>query len=139
MPLAAAFFSAGAGLLCSSAASRTVGAPPEAARASLIGWSPGVTCPAGAFEYDGRDKYGEMGFEWVGDVVGYPTDHIGNPESCCQTAGGDGIGIRYGPHDDIGLFYSMCNPTLGCMDTKRAYTCTVCECNVLVSVYRPVW
>ena len=62
----------------------------------------------------------------IGEVVGFPTTGVGNPQSCCQMSGGDGIGVRYGPHDDIGMFYSMCNPSMGCKGAAP-YTCTTCE------------
>ena len=90
-----------------------------AAAADEVAWTPGFTCPAGAFNDDSHSKYGKMGFEWVGDVVGYPIHHIGNPQSCCQEAGGDGI------HGEIGLFYTLCNPHMGCADPIKAYTCTI--------------
>lgn len=83
-----------------------------------LGWNQGNVCPAGAQNYDGsKDAYGNLGFDWVGDIVHSETN-IGNPESCCQIGGGDGI-------HGIGLFYSMCNPRMGCADPNKAYTCTV--------------
>ena len=130
------------------AAEEAAGPPGAAPGTGLVKWTPGVTCPAGAFEYDDHKKYGEMGFECercgsllcpclyesmsleasvrtgIGEVVGFPTTGVGNPQSCCQMSGGDGIGVRYGPHDDIGMFYSMCNPSLGCKDPAKKYTCT---------------
>lgn len=85
--------------------------------AGTVGWNSGNTCPAGSQNYDGsKDAYGKMGFDWVGNVKTVITS-IGNPESCCQSGGGDGI-------HGVGLFYSMCNPQMGCK-TKEAYTCTV--------------
>ena len=115
----AAAMAAAASMLCVHAAAAAAAAAP------LVGWTPGVTCPAGAMNDDSHEKYGDMGFEWIGDVVGYPTAHIGNPAECCMDAGGNGIGIPDGPKDDIGLFYSLCNPKLGCEDPKQAYMCTV--------------
>ena len=45
------------------AAEEAAGPPGAAPGTGLVKWTPGVTCPAGAFEYDDHKKYGEMGFE----------------------------------------------------------------------------
>ena len=104
-------------LILSAAACHGVLAWEAATGHASVSWAPGVTCPAGAFEFDPSSMYGESGYEWVGDVVA-SIHHIGNPQSCCQLAGGDGI-------HGIGRFYTLCNPKTGCHDSKRAYTCTI--------------
>jgi len=88
------------------------------------GWNPGNTCPAGAANWDPTPgAYGDMGFEWVGDPIGYPDVHIGNPQAACWDGGGDGL---LGPARGatwVGVHYSMCNPLMGCMNASLAYTC----------------
>lgn len=107
------------GLLVAVAAASLPQASQAAAWNRHIGWSPGATCPAGANNYNGSSgAYGKLGFDWVGDVHGYVDTNIGNPESCCQYGGGDGLA-------EVGLYYSLCNPELGCTEAGKAYTCTV--------------
>lgn len=95
---------------------------------NLTSWEPGYTCPAGAYNYDPAESYGVFGFDWIGDEVDpgqYPDHDVGNPQACCWDGGGDGAN-RDGPKPKwIGLWYSMCNPKLGCTDTDKAYTCSI--------------
>lgn len=103
----------------------SLGSSVEQKKKALLGWNPGNTCPAYPENYDGTPgAYGDMGFEWVGDKIGYPDAEIGNPQAACWDGGGDGlIGPVHGA-TWVGVYYSMCNPKLGCTNASEAYTCT---------------
>lgn len=92
---------------------------------SAPSWAPGFVCPAGFAWYNESDAYGDSGFEWVGDVLEIYS-HTGNAQSCCQAAGGDGIGVFKPGAPNIGRYYTLCNPELNCTGGS-AYTCTVFE------------
>lgn len=66
----------------------------------------GHMCPAGVWWEDDTDPYGETGWDWEGEIVAVNT-RVGNPQSCCQQAGGNGLA-------EIGLWYMLCNPHYGC-------------------------